>query len=160
VVEAGTEDEAMSALEEYRKFEVLLRFGSHVTQQDVDAVAEGVRLLQDKADAAIAELEADTTRLFDEAQRCRARIAELEAEAERLTTWAERSEQLAVDEGSKRAKAEAALAEQKVRECRVCIAHDDCKIEDLVNALEGYQWPDGPFSCTRWDARAEEGSEK
>jgi hypothetical protein len=55
----------VSALEEYRKFEVLLRFGSHVTQQDVDAVAEGVRLLQDKADAAIAELEAENERWKD-----------------------------------------------------------------------------------------------
>ena len=59
----------MSALDEYHKFVVVVRFDSHVTREDVDAVAEGVRLLQAKADAAIAELEtqvADLDELYRE----------------------------------------------------------------------------------------------
>ena len=59
-----------------------------------------------------------------------ARIAELEAEAERLTTWAERSEQLAVDEGSKRAKAEAHAADCKRL---VTAAEDDIDALRLLN---------------------------
>ena len=58
------------------------------------------------------------------------RIAELEAEAERLTTWAERSEQLAVDEGSKRAKAEAHAADCKRL---VTAAEDDIDALRLLN---------------------------
>ena len=103
-----------------------------------------------------------------------ARIAELEAEAERLTTWAERSEQLAVDEGSKRAKAEAALqdADGRIWRAEAALAELNEALQDLYAFLklgdvvtvrtEGKRGS-VTFSMDRLvslRARAEEGSEK
>ena len=71
----------------------------------------------------------------------RSRIAALEAEAERLTTWAERSEQLAVDEGSKRAKAEAHAADCKrlVTACENDIDAERMKRREVEAARDEFQ---------------------
>ena len=80
----------------------------------------------------------------DMAHDIRARISELEAEAERLTTWAERSEQLAVDEGSKRAKAEAALqdADGRIWKAEAALAERDRMLHFCIEriALTPERW--------------------
>ena len=57
----------MTAVDEYRGFSTAVVFGSHVTLQDVDAVAEVFAKFKALADAAIDELEA---KLADCAKTC------------------------------------------------------------------------------------------
>ena len=97
----------------------------------------------------------------------RARIAELEAEAERLTTWAERSEQLAVDEGSTRAKAEAALqdADGRIWRAESALAARDRMMQLAYRQAGSPTTEEGAIiGRDEWladlRARAEEGSEK
>ena len=60
------------------------------------------------------------------------------------------------NETNLRLKAETALAERKGRRCETCLIGGHC-----VTEATGKEWvePDEQFYCSRWAARAEEGSE-
>jgi len=120
----------VSALEEYRKFEVVVRFGSHVGRQDVDAVAEGVRLLQGKADAAIAELEAALADIDRAVGILRFTIDGLRA----------------------------ALAERDARRCEMCGHWGKHEMWPDQGWCPQHNEMDADCSCSEWTARAEEGS--
>ena len=65
------EGPAMSSLDEYRKFSYVVQFGGHVDLEDVAVVREVFVKMEERADAAIEELES--------------RLAALKAAAARLT---------------------------------------------------------------------------
>lgn len=67
----------MSAVDDYRSLKAIIRFSPAVTTEDVAVMREGVALLQGKADAAIAELEARIDGLYAEVKMYGAANGEL-----------------------------------------------------------------------------------
>jgi len=167
VIRSLKERSDVSAVEEYRAFGVVIRFGSHVGRQDVDAVAEGVRMLQDKADAAIAELEAernDIAGLLNAADKQNHFLKAANEQAE--AALAAKDEQIAAliadwnKEHPKRLDAEAALAEEKNKTKRQMFALRATDValanaNELIDALDPHGLRRKKMGLR---ARAEEGS--
>ena len=99
----------MSAVEEYRKFSYVVQFGGHILPEDVAVVREVFIKMEERADAAIAELEAEVAALrgeLDYCEGCGARLGENPLAAELFA-----ARQAALTEGVARGEAKAELAE-------------------------------------------------
>jgi len=161
----------VSAVDEYRKFSYVVQFGGHILPEDIAVVREVFIKMESRADAAIAELEAENDQLQSFI------IHDGEARPYSVKTLQEKLEQ-----------AEAEMAAVKGRRCETCEwweshtydADGTCRstfkytpewtddesevrVSEFVafyaSSNEYYFNPPPDFACNRWTARAEEGGE-
>ena len=74
----------MSAVDDYRKFNYVVQFGGHIRAEDVAVVREVFVKMEERADAAIAELQAEVAEWKNAAQQETKVVVHLKAELAEL----------------------------------------------------------------------------